>query len=214
MADVDNTFLQAGDHLKKRYQIGKEIGRGGFSVVYEAIDMKVGNPVAIKLLVPPPASADVARERMRREVLAARSLTHPNIVSIFDLHEEGPWTFVIMQLIKGDNIADQMDEDARRRRAGGIGEKIAMIIEQKTGYDTRVSVLGHIQRGGTPTAYDRILGTQFGIKAVELVKEGKFGQMVSVHNNKLGSVPLKKAVEKRKTIDMELYEVAKVFFAS
>lgn len=101
-----------------------------------------------------------------------------------------------------------------RHRFGNAGELVAKIIEEKTGYETRISVLGHIQRGGTPTAYDRLLGTQFGIKAVELVKENKFGQMVSLRDNKLTSVDIEEAVKKRKAIDMELYEVAKVFFAS
>ena len=116
--------------------------------------------------------------------------------------------------IEGQAEGDSDHDDARRRRGGGIGEKIAMLIEKNTGYDTRVSVLGHIQRGGTPTAYDRLIGTQFGVKAVELVKEEKFGYMVSILDNNLQSVSIKKAVEKRKTIDMKLYEMAKVFFAN
>ena len=95
----------------------------------------------------------------------------------------------------------------------GGAEELAKIIKARLPLiETRVTILGHIQRGGTPTAYDRIIGTQFGIKAVDLVKEGKFGQMVSLQDNKLRSVALEEAVEKRKTIDMDLYEVAKVFF--
>ncbi|MFA5087466.1 MAG: ATP-dependent 6-phosphofructokinase [Candidatus Omnitrophota bacterium] len=100
-----------------------------------------------------------------------------------------------------------------RRRFGNIGEMVAKAIEDNTGYETRVSVLGHIQRGGVPTAYDRLIGTQFGIKAVELVKENKFGKMVSLRDNKLHYVDIEKAVEKRKTIDMELYAMAQVFSA-
>ncbi len=86
-------------------------------------------------------------------------------------------------------------------------------IEEKTNYETRVSVLGHIQRGGTPTAYDRIIGTRFGFKAVELVRDGKFGKMVSLHNNKISFVNIKDAVKERKAIDEDLLEIAKVFFA-
>ncbi|MDD5044533.1 MAG: ATP-dependent 6-phosphofructokinase [Candidatus Omnitrophica bacterium] len=97
-------------------------------------------------------------------------------------------------------------------RLGGIGEKLAGEIEKKTGYETRVTVLGHIQRGGTPTAFDRILGTRFGIRAVELVKQKKFGRMVALSGNKIIDVPLENAVAALKTVDMELYEVAKVFF--
>jgi ATP-dependent phosphofructokinase / diphosphate-dependent phosphofructokinase len=97
-------------------------------------------------------------------------------------------------------------------RLGGIGEMLGKEIESRTGYETRVTVLGHIQRGGTPTAFDRVLGTQFGVKAVELVKAKKFGYMVNLHGNKIGSVAIADAVKKLKTVDMELYEIAKVFF--
>ena len=90
---------------------------------------------------------------------------------------------------------------------------MAKVIEERTGHETRVSVLGHIQRGGTPTAYDRLIGTQFGIKAVELIKENKLGEMVSLRGDKLQSIPIERALKKRKTIDMDLYEMAKVFFA-
>lgn len=101
-----------------------------------------------------------------------------------------------------------------RRRFGYVGEMVAKVIEESTGFETRVSVLGHIQRGGTPTAFDRLIGTQFGVKAVELVKEGKFGQMVSLQENRLKSVDIYEAVKTRKMINMELYNMAKVFFAA
>lgn len=98
-------------------------------------------------------------------------------------------------------------------RFGGISELMAQAIEQQTGYETRVSVLGYIQRGGTPSAYDRLIGTRFGVGAVELAKEEKFGQMVSLRNNMIQSVPIASAIEKRKTIDMDIYNMARVFFA-
>lgn len=97
-------------------------------------------------------------------------------------------------------------------RLGGIGEVLGKIIEKETGYETRVVVLGHLQRGGTPTAFDRILGTRFGVKAVELILKGEFGKMVSLQGNKITSVSLEKGVEQLKTVDMELYEIAKTFF--
>lgn len=97
-------------------------------------------------------------------------------------------------------------------RLGGIGEILAAEIEKRTGFETRVSVLGHIQRGGSPTAFDRVLGTRFGVKAVELVKNKKFGQMVALSGNKIIDVPLQDAVKALKTVDDELYEIAKVFF--
>jgi 6-phosphofructokinase 1 len=97
-------------------------------------------------------------------------------------------------------------------RLGGIGEILAGEIEKRTGFETRVSILGHIQRGGSPTAFDRILGTRFGVRAVELVKNNKFGKMVALSGNKIIDVPLQEAVSALKTVDMELYEIAKVFF--
>ncbi len=97
-------------------------------------------------------------------------------------------------------------------RLGGIGEALAKEVEKRTGFETRVSVFGHIQRGGTPTAFDRVLGTRFGVKAVELIETGKFGKMVALVGNKIIDVPLGEAVKALKTVDMELYEIAKVFF--
>jgi ATP-dependent phosphofructokinase / diphosphate-dependent phosphofructokinase len=98
-------------------------------------------------------------------------------------------------------------------RLGGVGQVLGELIEKKTGFETRVTVLGHIQRGGSPTAFDRVLGTRYGVKAVELVKEGKFGEMVSLKGNKIVSVPIEEAVGTLKTVDMDLYNIAKVFFS-
>ena len=95
---------------------------------------------------------------------------------------------------------------------GGIGDTLGKEIEKRTGYETRVTVLGHIQRGGTPTAFDRVLATRFGVKAVELVMAGDFGKMVGLKGNEIKGMPLEDAVGTLKTVDMELYEIAKIFF--
>ena len=114
---------------------------------------------------------------------------------------------------KGQMVLQEEKLDAFGHvRLGGIGQTLADKIEEITGFETRVTVLGHIQRGGSPTAMDRVLGTRFGIKAIELVEAKKFGQMVSLQGNKITSVPLSKAVAKLKTVDKEFYEIAKVFF--
>ncbi|MCU0665865.1 MAG: 6-phosphofructokinase [Candidatus Omnitrophica bacterium] len=97
-------------------------------------------------------------------------------------------------------------------RLGGIGEILAGEIEKRTGFETRVSVFGHIQRGGSPTAFDRVLGTRFGVKAVQLIQEKKFGRMVALSGIKIIDVALEDAVKALKTVDMELYDIAKVFF--
>lgn len=97
-------------------------------------------------------------------------------------------------------------------RLGGIGQALAERIEEKTGFETRVTVLGHIQRGGTPTAMDRVLGTRFGVAAVELIRKKKFGYMVSLSGNRIINVPISRAVAELKTVDRKLYDIAKVFF--
>ncbi len=97
-------------------------------------------------------------------------------------------------------------------RLGGIGEQLAKEVQKRTGIETRVTVFGHIQRGGSPTAFDRILGTRFGVKAVELVKNKKFGKMVALSGSKIIDVPLQEAVKELKTVDRELYNIAKEFF--
>jgi phosphofructokinase-like protein len=97
-------------------------------------------------------------------------------------------------------------------RLGGIGHVLAKEIEKRMDVETRVTVLGHVQRGGSPTAHDRVLATRFGVAAVELIKNEDFGKMVALQGNKIVSVDLDKAVAKSKTVDMELYEIAKIFF--
>ena len=97
-------------------------------------------------------------------------------------------------------------------RLGGIGNFLGKEIEKRTGFETRVTVLGHVQRGGSPTAFDRILATRFGIAAVDLVQQERFGKMVSLQGNKIVAVPLAEAVAELKTVDPELYDIARVFF--
>ena len=97
-------------------------------------------------------------------------------------------------------------------RFGGVGYFLGKEIEKCLGIETRVVVLGHLQRGGSPTAFDRVLATRYGIAAIDLVHRGKFGRMVALQGNKIVSVPLKEVVGKRKNVDLELYEIASVFF--
>jgi len=104
-------YLVPGTKLRERYEIVREIGRGGYSVVYEAIDSVTSRPVAVKLLVPPPAVAPVARERLHREVIAVRSITSPYLVPVFDLLEDGPWTFIIMEFIDGGDLFQRVSRD-------------------------------------------------------------------------------------------------------
>jgi phosphofructokinase-like protein len=97
-------------------------------------------------------------------------------------------------------------------RERGVGEFVAKEVETRTGFETRLAVLGHIVRGGSPTAFDRMLATRLGIKAVGLVHEGKFGYMASLTNNQFIGVPLEDAVSELKTVPRELYEEIKTLF--
>jgi phosphofructokinase-like protein len=98
-------------------------------------------------------------------------------------------------------------------RLGGIGNAVAEEIEKRTGFETRVTILGHVQRGGTPTAFDRILATRFGIAAIDAVHDGAFGQMVALQAGHIVRVPLADAVAELKTVDPDLFHgVAEVFF--
>ncbi len=97
-------------------------------------------------------------------------------------------------------------------RLGGVGTLLAEQIEARTGYETRVTTLGHVQRGGTPTAFDRVLATRFGVAAIDAVHDGAWGSMVALQAGSIVRVPLSEAVGELKLVDPELYEVAAVFF--
>lgn len=95
---------------------------------------------------------------------------------------------------------------------GGIGNVVAEEIERRTGFETRATVLGHIQRGGTPTAFDRVLGTRFGVFAAELVNDGNFGKMAALRGTDIVAVSLEEATGELKTVPDSLYEMATTFF--
>ena len=98
-------------------------------------------------------------------------------------------------------------------RLGGMAETIAHAIEERTGFETRMVLLGHIQRGGTPTAFDRVLSTRYGIAAIDAVHAGAWGHMVAMRANEVVPIPLSETVGRTRPVDMHLYhEVAEVFF--
>ncbi|MEJ7820437.1 MAG: ATP-dependent 6-phosphofructokinase, partial [Rubrobacteraceae bacterium] len=97
-------------------------------------------------------------------------------------------------------------------RLGGIAETLAKEIETRTGIETRHVVLGHLQRGGTPTAYDRILSTRYGLRAAEAVNNGEWGKMVALRGSDIVTVSLDEAVAETKTVSEELYNAARTFF--
>ncbi len=93
-----------------------------------------------------------------------------------------------------------------------IGETVAAEIQRRTEFETRVTVLGHLQRGGSPTVFDRVLATRLGVAAVDYVKEGRFGYMPGLQGDQLVPVLLREAVSANKVVDKGLYELAKLFF--
>jgi 6-phosphofructokinase 1 len=97
-------------------------------------------------------------------------------------------------------------------RLGGIAVALEGEFEQRTGYESRMTILGHVQRGGSPTAYDRVLATRFGVAAVDAVTRGEFGRMVALRGTDIVSVALDDALAEPKLLDPGLYETAEVFF--
>jgi phosphofructokinase-like protein len=111
------------------------------------------------------------------------------------------------------SIASRELDQFGHPRLGGIANTLATEIEARTGFETRVTILGHIQRGGTPTAFDRVLATRFGIAAIDAVHDGAFGQMVALRADHIVRVPLEEAVSQLKLVDRDLlHEVAEIFF--
>jgi len=144
-----------------------------------------------------------------------------NLEEVYELlqerHKRGK-PFSIIVISEGTKIEGYLSRSTdaptplmEKRRFGSVGEFLAKAIEDNTSYETRVSVLGYILRGGTPTAFDRVLGTRFGVKAVELVTEHKFGKMVSLRENKIRYVDMEEAVSQRKLVNMDLVDIANVF---
>ena len=97
-------------------------------------------------------------------------------------------------------------------RLGGIGYALEREIEARTGFETRATVLGHVQRGGTPTAFDRVLATRLGLAAIDAVHDGKWGTMAALHSTKVELIPLADTVAKIRHVPIEEYQHFDVLF--
>jgi ATP-dependent phosphofructokinase / diphosphate-dependent phosphofructokinase len=134
-------------------------------------------------------------------------------------HERGRFASIIVVAEGAEPVPGTLDPGERvydkfgHVRLGGISNLIAEVLGERTGYETRVVMLGHIQRGGTPTAFDRVLSTRFGIAAIDLVHEQGWGQMVVSRGGEIVPAPLELAVGKSRPVDMALYRDLQVFFA-
>ena len=110
-----------------------------------------------------------------------------------------------------ETVGGELDEFGHER-LGGIGQRLEREIEKRTGYETRTTVLGHIQRGGTPTAFDRVLATRFGVAAIDAATEGRWGMMPAARGTEIELVPLADAVAELRTVPDAFYEQASAFF--
>ena len=133
-------------------------------------------------------------------------------------HERGKdFSIVVVsegyELDGADAEAGDLDEFGHVRLSErGVGARLAQEIEERTGYETRVTVLGHVQRGGSPTPRDRVLATRYGLKAGDLVHEGRFGRMAALHGDAIVDVSLAEATAELKTVPQDWYDVARAFF--
>ena len=140
------------------------------------------------------------------------------IAQIFTKRAENGEKWGLVAVSEGVTLSEEfMTQNAERDefghvRLGGIAETLAKEIESRTGIETRHVVLGHLQRGGTPTAFDRILSTRYGLRAAEAVKNGEWGKMVALRGNDVVTVSLDEATAETKTVPEDLYKVVETFF--
>jgi 6-phosphofructokinase 1 len=192
---IDRLHTTAESH--NRVMVVEVMGRhAGWIAVYSGM---AGGADAI--LVPErPFDVDEVCDRIRRRHSAGR-------------------TFSIVVVSEGATPRDGNETHAGagadafgHARLGGIAVDLERAIEQRTGYESRMTILGHVQRGGTPTAFDRVLATRFGVAAMDAVTAGEFGRMVALRGTEISRVPLDDALAKPKLLDPSLYETAEVFF--
>jgi ATP-dependent phosphofructokinase / diphosphate-dependent phosphofructokinase len=140
--------------------------------------------------------------------------------SIRQRHERGRY-FSIIVVAEGAKFAegggapvfqDMGKDEFGHAKLGGIANTLAREIEKRTGYETRAVVLGHIQRGGSPSAFDRVLATRYGLGAIDMVHRGEFGCMAALRANKIVSIPLKEAIAKNRTVDNEMIQMVDGLF--
>ena len=192
---IDRLHTTAESH--NRVIIVEVMGRhAGWIAVYAGM---AGGADAI--LVPErPFDIDEVCERLRRRHDAGRNFS---IVVV----SEGAVP------ADGDGPSNTGQTDAfGHARLGGIAVQLESQIEERTGYESRMTILGHVQRGGTPTAYDRVLATRFGVAAADAVADGDFGKMVALRGTEIERVSIDEALAEPKLLDPALYETAEVFF--
>jgi ATP-dependent phosphofructokinase / diphosphate-dependent phosphofructokinase len=111
-----------------------------------------------------------------------------------------------------DTVADSGLDEFGHPRLGGIGQRLEREVQERTGYESRATVLGHVQRGGTPTAFDRVLATRLGLAAIDAAHECRWGTMPALHGARIELVDLEAAVREPRTVPLEEYERAHALF--
>lgn len=141
------------------------------------------------------------------------------VIKTIQMRRDRGKTFSIIVVAEGARIKGQSPTYKNSKKdefghllLGGISHSLASEIEKRTGFETRVTQLGHIQRGGSPSAFDRMLGTRFGVKAFELIKRGKFGYMAALKGTQMTEISIHKATSRPKRVDKKLYDLARNFF--
>jgi len=130
-------------------------------------------------------------------------------------HDRGRYFSIVVvaegaKFAAGKGLVKQTDEtdEFGHARLGGIGNTLAQEIERRTGFETRTVVLGHVQRGGSPTAFDRVLATRYGLGAIDMVHRGEFGKMAALRGNKIISISLAEATGTNRKVDQEMMDAA------
>lgn len=148
-----------------------------------------------------------------------------SIIKVINNRKKRGRKFSIIVVAEGAQISDSDRKEGKmvlqdekldafgHVRLGGISNVLAELIERRTGVESRATILGHVQRGGSPTAFDRVLGSRFGVYAVEMINEGKFGKMAALKGAEIIDIPIEDAVNTTKTVDEKLFNTAKVFFS-
>jgi ATP-dependent phosphofructokinase / diphosphate-dependent phosphofructokinase len=164
-------------------------------------------------------AVQIVTDAIDRLHTTAESHNRVMVLEVLRRHERGR-SFSIVVVAEGatpregtlQTRADAQTDAFGHARLGGIGVRLEQEIEQRTGYESRVTILGHVQRGGTPVAYDRVLATRFGVAAMDAVLAGRFGAMIGLRGTQIVEVSLAEALREPKLLDPELYETAELFF--
>lgn len=193
---IDRLHTTAESH--ERVMVVEVMGRhSGWIAAYAGI----AGGASVILVPEVPFDIDEVVQRLERRHRRGR---YASIVVVAEGAEPKPGTFETPE-----RVYDQFGHV----RLGGIAETIAKVVGERTGFETRVVLLGHVQRGGTPTAFDRVLSTRYGVAAMDLVHQHRWGEMVVLRGSEIASAPLALAVGKTRPVDPGLYATAEVFFS-